>query len=171
MLLCVVAMRFGIKNVALRNENIHCIFLLFFPVPEVRITGAESEMHVEAGSSIALKCLVSKGLHRPKFVFWYRDKVRLVNSYTDGVTIKGERRLIFAFSGQFKWLLFNKAGRKRTRRRKFSFLLDKAWDKPARPSVEWSIEELVHSSCISSRTNQSFRFRLRFRLCTWTGYK
>ena len=62
-------------------------------------------MHVEAGSSIALKCLVSKGLHRPKFVFWYRDKVRLVNSYTDGVTIKGERQLIFAISGQIKWLL------------------------------------------------------------------
>ena len=63
-------------------------------------------MHVEAGSSIALKCLVSKGLHRPKFVFWYRDKVRLVNSYTDGVTIKGEeRQIIFAISGQIKWLL------------------------------------------------------------------
>ena len=55
-------------------------------------------MHVETGSSIALKCLVSKGLHRPKFVFWYRDKVRLVNSYSDGVTIKGEGQFIFVVS-------------------------------------------------------------------------
>jgi len=70
------------------SPKISKIFRLNVVVPEVRITGAESEMHVEAGSSIALKCLVSKGLHRPKFVFWYRDKVRLVNSYTDGVTIK-----------------------------------------------------------------------------------
>ena len=52
----------------------------------MRITG-DSEMHVEAGSSVALKCLVSKGLHRPKYVHWYRDKVRLVNSLRDGVTI------------------------------------------------------------------------------------
>ena len=63
-------------------------------------------------------------------------------------------------------------GRKRTRRRQFSFVLDKACDKQTRPSVLWYIEGSVHSSCISSRTNQSFGFRLRFRLRlgTWTGY-
>ena len=44
-------------------------------------------MHVEAGSSVALKCLVNKAMYRPRFVFWYRNKVRLVNSDEDGVTI------------------------------------------------------------------------------------
>ena len=39
-------------------------------------------------------------------------------------------------------------------------------------SVLWYIEGSVCSSCISSRTNQSFGFRLSFRFCldTWTGY-
>ena len=84
-------------------------------------------MHVEAGSSIALKCLVSKGLHRPKFVFWYRDKVRLVNSYTDGVTIKGERQLIFVISGQFKWLLLI-LSRTKTNTKTKVFVPSGAWD-------------------------------------------
>ena len=59
--------------------------------------------------------------------------------------------------------------RKRTRRRKFSFVLNKSCDERTRSSVLWYIEGLVCSSCISSRTNQSFGFRLCHG--TWTGYK
>ena len=92
-------------------------------------------MHVEAGSSIALKCLVSKGLHRPKFVFWYRDKVRLVNSYTDGVTIKGDRQLIFVISGQFIWLLLILSRTKTNTKTKTKvFVPSGALDKRARTS-------------------------------------
>ena len=57
--------------------------------------------------------------------------------------------------------------RKRTRRRKSSFVLDKACDEQTRPQYYDSLKDgWVHSSCISSRTNQSFGFRLRFRLGT-----
>ena len=37
-------------------------------------------MHVEAGSSVALRCIVTNAMLRPKFVFWYRDKLGLSNS-------------------------------------------------------------------------------------------
>ena len=39
-------------------------------------------MHVEAGSSVALRCIVTNAMLRPKFVFWYRDKLGLSNSKT-----------------------------------------------------------------------------------------
>ena len=64
-------------------------------------------------------------------------------------------------------------GRNPTLKWKFSFVLDKACDERTRPSELWYIEGSVRSSCISSRTNQSFVFCLRFclRLGTWTGYE
>ena len=55
----------------------HCVI----PVPNVKIIG-DPEMHVEAGSSVALRCIVTNAMLRPKFVFWYRDKVGLSNSRT-----------------------------------------------------------------------------------------
>ena len=81
-----ILIRFGVVLLVYSFLKGHSSIVSLFSVPEVRITG-DSEMHVEAGSSVALKCLVSKGLHRPKYVHWYRDKVRLVNSLRDGVTI------------------------------------------------------------------------------------
>ena len=50
-------------------------------VPNVKIAG-DPEMHVEAGSSVALRCIVTNAMLRPKFVFWYRDKLGLSNSKT-----------------------------------------------------------------------------------------
>ena len=48
-------------------------------------------MHVEAGSSVALRCIVTNAMLRPKFVFWYRDKHGLSNSRSsyakDSITI------------------------------------------------------------------------------------
>ena len=59
-----------------------------FAVPSVSISG-EKEMHVEAGSSVVLKCSVSDYLKRPTFIFWYRDDERLVDGYSNGlVTIE-----------------------------------------------------------------------------------
>ena len=37
-------------------------------------------MHVEAESSVALRCIVTNAMLRPKFVFWYRDKQGLSHS-------------------------------------------------------------------------------------------
>jgi hypothetical protein len=53
--------------------------MIIFSVPNVRIIG-DPEMHVEAGSSVALRCIVTNAMLRPKFVFWYRDKHGLSNS-------------------------------------------------------------------------------------------
>ena len=51
----------------------------------------DPEMHVEAGSSVALRCVVTNAMLRPKFVFWYRDKQGLSNSRSsysrDSITI------------------------------------------------------------------------------------
>ena len=61
-----------------------------FLVPNVKIIG-DPEMHVEAGSSVALRCIVTNAMLRPKFVFWYRDKQGLSNSISsyakDSITI------------------------------------------------------------------------------------
>ena len=61
-----------------------------FLVPNVKIIG-DPEMHVEAGSSVALRCIVTNAMLRPKFVFWYRDKHGLSNSRSsyakDSITI------------------------------------------------------------------------------------
>ena len=53
-------------------------------------------------------------------------------------------------------------GRKRTRRGKFSFVLDKACNKQTSQYYNSYIKGLVHSPHVSSRTNQSFGFCLRF---------
>ena len=54
-------------------------------MPSVSISG-DKEMHVEAGSSVVLKCSVSDYLTKPTFIFWYRDDQRLIHS-ENGVTI------------------------------------------------------------------------------------
>ena len=51
-------------------------------------------MHVEAGSSVVLRCIVTNAILRPRFVFWYRDKVVLLNSRTlyarESITIRDD---------------------------------------------------------------------------------
>ena len=42
-------------------------------------------MHVEAGSSVVLKCSVKDYLTKPTYIFWYRDNERLIHE--NGVTI------------------------------------------------------------------------------------
>ena len=53
-----------------------------FSVPHVSIAG-DKEMHVEAGSSVVLKCTVSDYLKRPTYIFWYLNDQRLVSSAPD----------------------------------------------------------------------------------------
>ncbi len=46
-------------------------------------------MHVEAGSSVVLKCSVSNYLTKPTYIFWYRDEDRLVDGAGhNGVSIE-----------------------------------------------------------------------------------
>ena len=54
----------------------------------------EPEMPVEARSSVALRCIVTNAILRPRFVYWYRDKVVLWNSRTlyarESITIRDD---------------------------------------------------------------------------------
>lgn len=61
------------------------MFTLKVIVPSVTISG-EKEMHVESGSSVVLRCVISHYLIRPTFIFWYRDADRLINGI-HGITI------------------------------------------------------------------------------------
>ena len=67
-----------------------CNLISHISVPNVKIIG-DPEMHVEAGSSVALRCIVTHAMLRPKFVFWYRDRHGLSNSRSsyakDSITI------------------------------------------------------------------------------------
>lgn len=45
-------------------------------------------MHVEAGSSLTLKCTVGDYLIRPTYIFWYQDNNRLVGGLANGVSVE-----------------------------------------------------------------------------------
>ena len=64
--------------------------LCLFSVPSVSISG-DKEMHVEAGSSVVLKCSVKGFLAsdggRPNHIWWYRDKERLLDG-VNGVSVE-----------------------------------------------------------------------------------
>ena len=56
-------------------------------VPSVTIDG-DPEMHVESGSSVTLRCVVSRALVQPTYIFWYRDDVHLRDDWRDGIEIQ-----------------------------------------------------------------------------------
>ena len=47
-------------------------------VPSVQIVG-DREVHVKAGTSVTLKCLISNCLEEPAYVFWYHGDRRLLD--------------------------------------------------------------------------------------------
>lgn len=55
-------------------------------MPKVEITGVP-EMHVEVGSSVTIRCVVTNAMLRPQFIFWYRDKTHLVTNAKEGIII------------------------------------------------------------------------------------
>ena len=52
--------------------------LFIFTVPSVQIVG-DREVHVKAGTSVTLKCLISNCLEEPAYVFWYHGERRLLD--------------------------------------------------------------------------------------------
>lgn len=68
------------------------IFHLNVVVPSVKIQG-DKEIYIESGSSVALRCVISNWLIKPKVVFWYRDGVRLLDGF-NGVTTNDEDLVI-----------------------------------------------------------------------------
>ena len=50
-------------------RKIKLFFPLFVSVPKVRIFGNQ-EIHVQAGSEVQLKCVVSQAVEHPSFVVW-----------------------------------------------------------------------------------------------------
>ena len=47
-------------------------------MPSVQIVG-DREVHVKAGTSVTLKCLISNCLEEPAYVFWYHGERRLLD--------------------------------------------------------------------------------------------
>lgn len=67
------------------------IFHLNVIIPTVKIQG-DREMYVESGSRVALRCIISHWLTKPRVVFWYRNGVRLVSGI-QGFTTHEEQRM------------------------------------------------------------------------------
>ena len=61
-------------------------------MPSVQIVG-DREVHVKAGTSVTLKCLISNCLEEPAYVFWYHGERRLLD---DDDQIPGKRKQIFS---------------------------------------------------------------------------
>ena len=67
------------------------LFFLILTVPSVQIVG-DREVHVKAGTSVTLKCLISNCLEEPAYVFWYHGERRLLD---DDDQIPGKENQIF----------------------------------------------------------------------------
>ena len=70
-------------------------------VPSVQIVG-DREVHVKAGTSVTLKCLISNCLEEPAYVFWYHGDRRLLD---DDDQIPGKIKILgvlFCFKS-FEW--------------------------------------------------------------------
>ncbi|XP_043213462.1 lachesin-like [Amphibalanus amphitrite] len=52
-------------------------------VPRVAIVGGERDLHVNAGSTVTIQCVISRSIEQPAFVFWHHDG-RLVMSPAGG---------------------------------------------------------------------------------------
>lgn len=61
-----------------------------FPVPKIEIVG-EAELYVKAGSTVSLRCVISRSLEEPAYIFWYRDSERVLNYDKTLIDIRMER--------------------------------------------------------------------------------
>ena len=70
-----------------------CLCFLILTVPSVQIVG-DREVHVKAGTSVTLKCLISNCLEEPAYVFWYHGERRLLD---DDDQIPGKKKIKYFF--------------------------------------------------------------------------
>ncbi|GBP52807.1 Zwei Ig domain protein zig-8 [Eumeta japonica] len=59
-------------------------------VPKIEISG-ESDLFVKAGSTVALKCVITQALEEPAYIFWYHDGRRVLDYDRRQVDIRTER--------------------------------------------------------------------------------
>ncbi|XP_077290165.1 lachesin-like isoform X2 [Arctopsyche grandis] len=59
-------------------------------VPKIEIVG-EAELYVKAGSTVSLRCVISRSLEEPAYIFWYRDSERVLNYDKTLIDIRMER--------------------------------------------------------------------------------
>lgn len=64
--------------------------LLKFTVPKIEIVG-ESDLYVKAGSTVSLRCVITRSLEEPAYIFWYRDSERVLNYDKSLIDIRMER--------------------------------------------------------------------------------
>jgi hypothetical protein len=61
-----------------------------FAVPKIEIVG-ESELYVKAGSTVSIRCVITRSLEEPAYIFWYRDSERVLNYDKSVIDIRMER--------------------------------------------------------------------------------
>lgn len=61
-------------------------------VPKVEISGA-ADLYVKAGSLVNIKCVITKSLEEPAYIFWYHDGERVLDYDKSLIDIKVERTL------------------------------------------------------------------------------
>ncbi len=59
-------------------------------VPNIEIIG-ESDIHVKAGSSVSIKCVITQSLEEPAYIFWYHNDKRVLDYNHNEKSIKTER--------------------------------------------------------------------------------
>lgn len=63
---------------------------LIFAVPNIEIVG-ESDIHVKAGSTVSIKCVITQSLEDPSFIFWYHNANRVLDYDHKEKSIASER--------------------------------------------------------------------------------
>ena len=48
------------------------------PVPNIEIIG-DSDIHVKAGSTVSIKCVITQSLEEPAYIFWYHNDRRVLD--------------------------------------------------------------------------------------------
>lgn len=74
-----------------QNDDIsNCVAHVFFTVPNIEIIG-ESDIHVKAGSTVSIKCVITQSLEEPAYIFWYHNERRVLDYDHNEKDIKTER--------------------------------------------------------------------------------
>ncbi|XP_037080579.1 lachesin-like [Pollicipes pollicipes] len=48
-------------------------------VPRVAILGGDRDLHVNAGSTVTIQCVISQSIEQPAFIFWYHNVERVMS--------------------------------------------------------------------------------------------
>lgn len=74
---------------------------MIFAVPKTKMEGLP-EVYVKAGSTVNLRCTISRTLEEPAYIFWYQDSERVLNN--DRSFISMERLSVDTIVSTYRYL-------------------------------------------------------------------